>query len=177
MTFSEVRERAMSIKTFGLGFIQIKLSNSSCINVYLDNIIKFDDAEAPHSHQRSFISTILYGNLTEYIYDVKIVNDGMSAYCGCGNTDNPITQRFRYVLSEMHSYNKGYSYHRHKDDFHSVSATHGTITLINKDMSDIHDAIVISEFKEQRSSNSYNETDLWNMVESAFFNIEMISYG
>lgn len=169
--FNELKEKAKSIKTFGLGFIQIKLSNDTCVNVYLDNINKFADADAPHSHQRSFESTILWGNLTEYIYDVKMAHDGISAYCGCGNVDDPINHRYKYVLGEMFSYNTGDSYYRNKDDFHSVSALHGTITLIKKDISDVHDAIVISDSKGSVSYDKYDDADLWNMVEMTFSNM------
>lgn len=174
--FQNIKQCAISIKTFGLGFIQIKISDDTNINVYLDDIFKFDDYDQPHSHQRNFYSKILAGELVEYLYDVVIVDDGMAAYCGCGDIDEPINQRYKYKLKEMHSYVNGDGYYRPKDDFHSVSGRNGTITLITKDMSNIHDAIVISSKNGNNEINHYSVDELWRMVEIAFANMSEFSY-
>ena len=174
--FEAIRVDAKSIKTFGLGFIQIKISDDTTMNVYLDDIFKFDDSDRPHSHQRSFHSEIISGELIEYLYDVAIVDDGKSAYCGCGDVDKPINHRYKYRLKEMYSYMTGDNYFRHKDYFHSVSGKHGTITLITKDMMESHDAIVISDKKGNNELNHYSNDELWNMVESVFANRRYFSY-
>lgn len=169
-----IKNNAVSINAFGLGFIQIKLGNDTSINVYMNDIFKFSDSDSPHSHQRDFHSKILSGELIEYLYDVSIVKDGISAYCGCGDTEKDVNHRYKYRLKEMYAYKQGDSYFRGKDEFHSVSAQHSTVTMITKDMKSSHDAIVISNETVKLKNHSYDDSTLWNMVEPILSNINMV---
>lgn len=171
--FYIIKNNAISIKSFGLGFIQIKLQDDISINVYLDDIFKFSNYESPHSHQRNFHSRILAGNLTEYLYDVIIVDNGSSAYCGCGDVEKEIDFQYRYKLKEMYSYDSGDSYIRNKDEFHSVSAINGTVTYIIKDMTEESDAIVISDKIHTGFNPNTNDEILWESVKPYLINLKI----
>lgn len=160
-----LKNNSLSIKEFGIGFIQIKLNEKEVLNFYTDKVPKFDNNEAPHNHQRDFISRILFGSLEETLYHVFENDKGSYAYCGCGDINKNITEKYSYEIKEITYYNKGDMYYRHKNDFHSVAAINNTITFIVKDLDVKHDAIVIGEKIDHITSNM-NEDELWDIVDN-----------
>lgn len=161
----KLRDMSRSIKEFGLGFIQVKITSIQYLNFYTDKVSKFVNAESPHNHQNHFNSTILCGKLTEQMYDVSINECGESAFCGCGDVDKIITEKYVYTKADQNVYHKGDKYFRHRTEFHSVEAENNTVTHILKisDL-DIYDAIVIGE-KSEVPPSKYSEEGLWNIVD------------
>lgn len=160
-----LKDHALSIKEFGLGFIQIKLDEAISLNVYTDKVKKFINYNSPHNHQRNFKSYILNGLLLERIYDVSLNENGQSAFCGCGDIDDVINEKYEVSSGHQMIYNKGDVYRRDKELYHTVEASDGTITLIVKDMSSKHNALVIGE-KSVNLNYIFTENQLWDIVEN-----------
>ena len=154
-----LKRESDSILSWGLGFIQVKCGDVN-YNFYHDEVQKFSSAQAPHSHQRDFVSEILKGEIHEVLWDVK---DGESpAYCGCGNL---------FVEDKMLDYSLGKSfvheqedlYLRTSEDFHTVTAKHGTVTKVVKYGSRTN-AFVIAP-REVEVIKSIPEDEAWKIVE------------
>lgn len=154
----------LNIYDFGLGFIRVKLTATESLNVYLDNIQRFDDHEQPHNHQYSFNSKIIRGKLREVRYLVEKDGD-YSLTCTCGNTDSQVKEKVSYSISEVNEYHEGQTYYCDRSVYHSVDATHGTVTLFVKDLFEsFQDAYVIGAHGKKYES-PYTKDDLWNMVQ------------
>ena len=164
LTIDKLKFKAVKIKEYGIGFIQVKLSEDQVMNFYTDKIPKFSNVESPHNHQRHFKSQVLHGTIYENVYQVD-QNGDQVAYCGCGNTDKEINSKF----SILGNYNKIYKandiYFRNKSIFHSVYADNDTVTLVAKMGKDKHDAIVLSDKIEHMESKLTIE-ELWDIVEN-----------
>lgn len=123
-----LKRESDSILSWGLGFIQVKCGDVN-YNFYHDEVQKFSSAQAPHSHQRDFVSEILKGEVNELLWDVR---DGdKAAYCGCGN----LLARdllLDYTLGKSLVHKECDLYLRSKDEFHTISAKHGTVTKVVK---------------------------------------------
>lgn len=164
LTVETLKNKAISIKEFGIGFIQIKLDNIQYINLYTDKVPLFSNSNAPHNHQEDFISRILSGAIVETMYDVFEGENGQSAFCGCGNTDSIITEKYSYIVKSINIHSQDEIYYRAKEDFHSVIASENTITLVTKVNPDNnHDAIIIANKSEYNTKHTKEE--LWSIVE------------
>lgn len=160
-----LKNNYVSIKEFGLGFVQIKLSDENVINFYTDRIEKFSNHEAPHNHQRDFKSIIYNGVLREVVYNIEINENGQSAYCGCGDTEKEIKDKFSFIEGNTYVHKKGDYYYRNNKEFHSVEAINNTITFITKlNLESKIDAIILSDVIEYEMKK-YTEEELWNIVE------------
>lgn len=165
LDISKFKESARSIKEFGLGFIQVKMSETELYNFYTDKVPLFKNASAPHNHEFTFTSKILSGVLVETLYKVKVDKDGGGAFCGCGNTDKVITEKYQYYNDKVIVHSTGERYLRCKRTFHSVVAEPNTVTHVVKfPTPNPIDAIVIAEKVEYIPSN-LSEDDLWSIVE------------
>lgn len=172
--FDLLKNNTISIKEFGLGFIQLKMTESKVVNVYTDKVKKFDNYKSPHNHQRNFMSFILNGELTEQLYEVSVNENGIGAFCGCGNVDQEIHEKYEVSTGHVLVHSKDDYYLRQKETFHTVEAKDGTITLVIKNLiKPKHDAIVIGEKGEEYISK-YSESELWSIVEE-YFDVDILS--
>lgn len=148
-----------SISTWGLGFVQVKCGGIN-YNFYHKDVQMFDSAPYPHNHQRDFVSEIIKGELSEITY---LVNEGsVSAYCGCGDTS--VEDKGLDWCEDSHlNYTKGDLYLRLKEDYHSVSAAHGTVTKVVK-YGDKSNAYIIAP-RETKKIKHIPESVCWRMVE------------
>lgn len=148
-----------SITSWGLGFIQVKCGNIN-YNFYHDSLQKFSSSQAPHSHQRDFVSEIIKGEIHEVLWDVK---DGESpAYCGCGNLFVE-DRMLDYSLGKSFVHKQGDLYLRTSEDFHTVSAKHGTVSKVVKYGSRTN-AFVIAP-REVEVIKAIPEDEAWKIVE------------
>lgn len=162
---NNLKNNYVSIKEFGLGFVQIKLSDEHLINFYTDRIEKFTNHEAPHNHQRDFKSIIYNGVLREVVYNIEIDESGQSAYCGCGDIDKKVEEKFSFIEGNTYVHKKGDYYYRNKKEFHSVEALNNTVTFITKlNLESKIDAIILADVIEYDMKN-HTEEELWNIVE------------
>lgn len=150
------------IKSFGLGFVQVKCGDIN-YNFYSENMEKFSNYEAPHSHQQDFVSEILKGVLYENVYH-KEVGDNFG-YCGCGDLSKEVSYSSKFIKG--FKYEQGNYYLRLKDEYHSVFAEHGTVTKVCK-MGQRVDAFVLGEKPSQSLKNNSTEEELWNIVEEVW---------
>lgn len=158
----------MKIFDFGLGFIRIVLSETECLNVYLDDIPRFDNHKSPHNHQYPFKSTILKGKLIEtlyYIWESENEDDAHTMWCACGDTDKVKDGSYSYDIYGIFIYGDGDTYERDINDYHAVEATHGTVTRFIKDLSSEKvDAYVIGDKSDDVYVSKYTSDELWDMV-------------
>ena len=172
----KLKESAHSIKEFGLGFIQVKMSETELYNFYTDKVHMFKNATAPHNHEFGFTSRILLGVLVETLYNVEVNDCGESAFCGCGDTDKVIAEKYVYSVDRVLVHSVGEQYIRHKRKFHSVIAEPNTVThLIKLPTLNPIDAIVIAD-KVDYVSSDLSEGELWGIVED-IINISSQSLG
>lgn len=175
ITAQMIKDKSISIKEFGIGFIQVKLDNIQYINFYTNKVTLFENSIAPHNHQEDFISRIISGTIFETIYYVYEDNNGQSVFCGCGDTDSIITEKYSYSVNTVNVHNKSDIYYRSKEDFHSVIAENNTITIVTKINPDNnHDAIIIAD-KSEYKSKGYTEDQLWYIVNEILN--EVVIYG
>ncbi len=147
------------IYNYGLGFIQVKCGDIN-YNFYHEDLPKFETCYAPHSHQRDFVSEVIKGEVCEIVFDVT--DGSKEAYCSCGNLlANP--KLLDYSIKEMSNYKSGDLYLRMKEEYHSVKAIHGTVTMVTK-YGDKVNAFVIAP-RESEVLNSLTTEECWNMVE------------
>lgn len=159
---SYLKENYDSIKSFGLGFIQVKCGDIN-YNFYHKDLEKFADHESPHNHQRDFISEVISGIIEESVY--KLVLGDKKGYCGCGNGE--ILEGLDYQLIDKVVHKEGDLYMRLKGEYHSVSAKHGTITKFTK-YGDNDDAYVITERPLEHKKCELSNQEMWEKVEEVF---------
>lgn len=151
-----------SILNWGTGFIQVKCGDIN-YNFYHKGVHKFGSSESPHSHQKDFISEVVKGRLTEKVYLTEIDNSAkVKAYPACGNLFAEELS-LSYFLDKVKVYEKGALYLRLKEEFHSVSGEHGTVTKVMKYGSKSN-AYVIAQ-RESEMIQHIPELACWRMVE------------
>lgn len=154
-----LKRESDSILSWGLGFIQVKCGDVN-YNFYHDSLQKFSSSQAPHSHQRDFVSEIIKGEIHEVLWDVK--GGESPAYCGCGNLF--IEDRMLdYSLGKSFVHEQGDLYLRTSEDFHTVTAKHGTVTKVVKYGSRTN-AFVIAP-REVEVIKAIPEDGAWKIVE------------
>lgn len=154
-----LQRNCVKISNWGLGFIQVKCGDIN-YNFYHKDLELFCNYDSPHSHQQDFVSEIISGSVSETLY--KVIEGDCEIYCGCGESNVEVYGDYEVVSNS--TYNKGCLYLRQRDDFHSVKAEHGTITMVTKYGSDKVAAWVISEDKPEEIKQLSEEV-LWEMVQ------------
>lgn len=156
---SYLKRESDSILSWGLGFIQVKCGDVN-YNFYHDEVQKFSSAQAPHSHQRDFVSEILKGEVHEILWDVR--EGDKVAYCGCGNLLAQ-DKLLDYSLSSTVVHSRGDLYLRCKDEFHTITAKHGTVTKVVK-YGGRGNAYIIAP-REVEAINHVSKSLAWRIVE------------
>jgi len=172
LNINELKTNCNKIHAFGLGFIQIKLNDKQRIHIYTNEIGLTTKEEEIHNHRYNFTSKVLKGKLTNKIYHIfGALGDFIQIKEACDPTKpKDPTQKLRNtpLLITQFETVEGSEYYIEKDTFHRVSATEGTITLIEreetvKEMADIvyhRDNNLVCPF-----SVNLSEDILWEIVE------------
>lgn len=169
-----LRKNHTAIHAFGLGFIQIKLTQNHRIHLYSSTIRQTQELEEIHDHRYDFTSTILQGQLTNSTFFVTPnVNGNFSlseVTCKPGLNgkhlcDCDVTSEESSLLTT------GYQYELLAGTFHRVSATDGTITFLTKSTPNKEFARVVHSKGQTLvcpfSANVFSENELWEIYESA----------
>lgn len=158
-------------KWFGLGFIQLKLSDTRRMHFWHPDL-KPDDAafmEEYHDHRYDFVSEVLVGQIDNHIATVEATAEkspyGQFEVCCSGGG-----QEFQWPvwLTETASFTTpaGHDYFLHRDAFHRVTA-HSCVTLQTRSETIKEKARVIQKM-DRPSDNPFDthiETDrLWGYI-------------
>lgn len=126
-----------SIRYFGLGFIQVDMTNGTRLHFYHEGIDATALEDEVHDHKYDFESIVLAGSLQNTIYQFEENHDSgthMSRDC-CqvdGAVDGPTNKG---NLIELYSaiYSKGTKYRMQKNTLHKVSSKFA-ITELHRDL-------------------------------------------
>jgi hypothetical protein len=130
---------------FGLGFIQVKLSDSERVHFYTNVFQKTIVKEEVHNHRYNFNSTILKGELIQEIFSYHLNDKGDSWITK--ETCNPVTkkeferQRCSIKLLQRQTFYHGSSYWTDHNTLHRVESdnaiTHLKRSPYMKDEADV----------------------------------------
>lgn len=164
------------IHFFGLGFIQVKISDTRRYHFYTNKIPKY--VEHPHNHRYSFQSEILCGNLNEVLYEPTIGDTHFMSTSNCLPKDsNALDIRIPVSLIQKNifTHKTGDTYARIPTDIHTVDATEDTITFLTKTSEPIFkEAFFIYEKNDEPLcpfSKKYDEKELWDIVKEMWVSL------
>lgn len=157
------------IHFFGLGFIQVKISDTQRYHFYTNRIPRY--VEHPHNHRYSFQSEILCGNLNEILYEPIYGDTHFISTSNCmPKNSNDLNIKVPVGLKQRESitHKTGEVYVRIPTDIHTVEATEDTITFLTKTSEPIFkEAFFIYEKNDEPLcpfSKKYDESELWGIV-------------
>lgn len=166
-----LKKHAKKIHFFGLGFIQIKLSDSQRLHIYTDKLKGTVSEEDIHNHRYDFRSHILKGTLTQHMYSVVggFGGDYILTQESC-NPDNKADKPLKFVVTILplgsQTMVSGSTYSTDHSVFHRVQST-DAITLITRSEYKKEFADVVIP-KEQEPvcpfSANVSEEELWAIV-------------
>lgn len=169
-----LKANAKKIHFFGLGFIQIKISDTHRVHVYTDKFQTTAMEEEIHNHRYQFNSAILKGALTQKVYDVH--NDKEGEYLLTQESCNPevVVQDRRAVfcdikLTQIHHFTAGAAYWTAANTFHKVESKNA-VTFITRGGYEKTEADVIYHHTKLTTcpfSVKVPEEQLWAVVEEA----------
>lgn len=159
------------IHAFGLGFIQIKLTDNIRIHFYSNKVTLTPSDEEVHNHRYNFKSTVLKGNLVNKIYSVSkekngnfiLENESCNPNVDKKNHNKSLVSKPKLIT--QFSTSKGESYYIDKDTYHQVKALDGTVTLLEREPIEKEFAQIVYEKKICPFSVNLNEKVLWEIVE------------
>lgn len=167
-----LKKNHQMIHYFGLGFIQLKVTDTIRLHFYTVELPKIVDDEEIHNHRYSFTSRIMKGSMYNYLYEVV---PGLG-YEKVPETCNPNIEvpddvkkeacTFRYCGYQLMTKGSQYCIEHHQ--FHKVKATH-CITLLIRGPYEKQYAEVIRPFGAKAVcpfSVKLPETRLWEVVDS-----------
>lgn len=179
-TLDYLKRNHKLIHFFGLGFIQIKMTDKERYHFYSEELPAFVDQ--PHNHRYNFTSICLKGGLQHTFYEVII---GRSYNCSSENYEHKLV--YESCSTKVNSIpsidchlrclqgfnpqvqNKGDTFFINHNDFHTIKPTKlPTITHITRDVITKDFAQVIVPTNEEKIcpfSKKIPEKDLWRIVE------------
>lgn len=172
LDFEYLKQHSKLIHSFGLGFIQIKLSDTLRVHVYCKEVVITTSPQDLHDHRYNFHSTILKGALTNEIYFLAEGGSFIMRKETCKASSRLASADLKPEFCSIKLLNKvfmahGSSYFMEKDTIHRVEASR-CISLVKRDLPSKDLALVISS----RSSLDYvcpffirvAESELWKIV-------------
>jgi hypothetical protein len=132
----ELKKNCTKIHFFGLGFIQVKLDERQRWHFYTKKLKSFVDD--PHNHRYDFMSTVLYGSLSQTIWDAKPAGVGTSyepthimydVTCKEGEKEQ-MFGGFKVAPITSMTFAKDSYYHLPRDTYHTIAASGDAITMI-----------------------------------------------
>ena len=164
---------------FGLGMIQLKISDTSRLHFYHDDLPVLVDE--PHNHRYPFHSSVLNGSLYQEIFEFvpetydKLLYDNQCSHVMAEVSCDPAKPGTRIIAKggcrSMMATNhlKGSSYWISADTFHTVLAADNCITLLDrnakaeKEFASViraQDSVPVCPF-----SAPINEEECWRLIE------------
>jgi phosphoribosyl-ATP pyrophosphohydrolase len=162
--------------SFGLGFVQLRLSDTVRMHFY-DDSLKTVSEEEVHDHRYNFTSKILRGTLTQTTYDF-VPNSSMSLFSATHiksevscNPNAPIKNNSVAVLGILKSYYTatyaaGSSYTIGADVLHTVDSS-DAITLLTRHPTFKDYAIVAKRINVDSTcpfANPLTPDECWNLI-------------
>lgn len=167
--YSFLKDNAQSIQYWGLGFIQVKLTDDINYHFWIDSLPTTFDSDIPHNHFRDFQSVILYGEIEETVYSFREDDHGEFSCKENKCTFNDLDKK-RYSIDNIDSYVhiEGDTYFRCKDELHTVDPkTTLAITMVTKvGERGIVYSMACNDIKEPMKYD-VSENDLWAFVYKA----------
>lgn len=122
-TLAYFKDFAIHAHHFGLGFIQIKLSDTERWHFYSTRIAKFSPEEEVHNHRYSFISQIMAGELRSDFWEVDNgeTHELYRVSCKPGESDELVGPCTITHSAQIQTARKS-SYWLDRDTFHQVSS-------------------------------------------------------
>lgn len=172
---NKVRDNCQKIHAFGLGFIQVQLTNKRRIHLYTSLVRKTVMSEEVHNHRYNFTSRVMHGELTNQIFSVtpdlsKYPKFGMcDETCKEGSvpTEAQPVKMSQLVLFELKA---GQGYHLMADAFHRVFAEENTVTILEWYGTVKDTAQVVRTWGAEKIcpfSVNMPETELWEIYREA----------
>lgn len=111
---------------FGLGFIQLKLSQDDRLHFYTDKLPAIVSEEEIHNHRYNFTSSVLKGILHQELFEIVQGNTHTVEEESCQEGVKPeghFPSLCGILRSSMHSYIEGSWYFIYHDTFHRVKSS------------------------------------------------------
>jgi len=169
-----LQERHTKIHFFGLGFIQVKVSDKERFHFYHPELSAFVPPEEIHNHRYDFTSRVLKGCFEHEIYSVVDrstagIRNGKAREVSCDPNEPAPEAEIDVLATKLTTVRlkAGSNYDLHSDTFHRVlPATEPTITHLTRGEKKTAFATVVSTAEERVCPFSRNleETELWDWV-------------
>lgn len=169
ITLKYLKENSKLIHYFGLGFIQIKLSDTERVHFYTQELPAIIGLEDIHDHRYDFESTILKGYLKHETFELTEGNEFIMEQESC-NPDVKIDGNSKLVgvrLNLKNTYEKYSTYFIPHTTLHRVKSNNG-ITHIKRGEYKKDAANVIRKVNAEKIcpfSKKIEEVYLWTIVE------------
>lgn len=168
-----LKKNCKMIHAFGLGFIQLKLSEDTRLHFYVPEVNKTGGDTESHNHRYGFTSRIVKGYLTNELYAFKptMIGNYLMVNEACDpnkpkSTKDP--ERGKLILLASHEMTAGSVYTMEQDTLHMVR-TERAITYLMRHPGEFKDfaQVVHHESVDLICPFSANmpEKDLWEIVE------------
>lgn len=173
-TLESLRENCQKIHFFGLGFIQVKVSETERFHFYDKSWPSIMSEEEIHSHRYNFKSHILKGSLIQRLYDVKPNGDQYDKFVvGCtGSAPEVYKGSFSARMTSEHHYAAGSWYEIRPEVFHRVTAFHCVTHIIRSTDAPLVDACVLRLKRDRHVcpfSVNVPEEQLWQRLQDRFY--------
>lgn len=166
----ELKKEAKLIHYFGLGFIQVKLSDTTRMHFYTAMLPPIIAEEDLHDHRYDFSSGILHGTLRQEIFALTEGDSHILEEESCKENTPMVKPGVPCGIKKIHEqeFTKGSSYVIDHDTFHRISAT-DAITFIKrgdykKEFARVAHANTVP--KVCPFSKKIPEGELWEIVEA-----------
>jgi hypothetical protein len=164
-----LKKNHQMIHYFGLGFIQLKITDRFRLHFYSDKLPPIVDEDEVHNHRYGFKSTILLGELSQEVFNLTSGETHTVEQDNCqeGFKMEKPPQPCGIQFIHSSTYATGSSYVLTHEVFHRVKTSKNCITLLDrlpyqKDLADIvrkKDSGKVCPF-----SQKITESDLLNIV-------------
>ena len=184
VSLDELKKEAELIHYFGLGFIQVKLTDYTRMHFYTAALPPIIPEEDIHDHRYDFASRILHGTLRQEIFalaegDSHILEEETCLPAGRVVSEGapPMRKGVLCGIKKIHEqeFKKGSSYIIDHDTFHRISAS-DAITFIKRSDYKKELARVAHERGEQKVcpfSKKIPEKELWEIVETMLARVKL----
>jgi hypothetical protein len=173
LNIDNLKKDYLSISYFGLGWIQLKLTQNTRLHFYTNLLPKTADSEELHNHRYSFSSKILKGKFVQELWDVQSdpLGDWIMSRESCNPNIiiDPCSERVSLEKVFEKSYHRNDSYFIDYRTFHKVSADEGTITFLERTLYKSEWAQVIHHKDKVLTcphSITLPESKLWELVDN-----------
>lgn len=170
LTIDYLRVNHQMIHYFGLGFIQLKLTDQERLHFYTHKLPAIVAEEDIHNHRYTFTSRILAGELTQELFELWEEGYGYlmeDESCREGATPgHPAEVAVHPVYTGV--YGPGSSYTIKPNTFHRISAKDNTITHLTRGPHVKEYAQVIRLRDSEKVcpfSKKVSEAELWEIVD------------